>query len=309
PPPKILVDSVTKEIKLVEPLGKESAALPPEPRLAPQGFSGPSAGLPAGNSTSRGVSAVPASTTATATKEVSAPSEAKGFIPPPPEAFPEGWETAWQAVMDEWEIAERIDAEQEADIRVPHRQSMPTITKQNVAMEAAEQERGQAQTEPSAVYTPSPRIFSVSERTLPEVSAGGSGVIGDPPEAQASASNPALGAAIGVADGTPPVFSPPPFTLPSLYRTSTGSDSRPPRQITLFLRPSGDKERDRRRIRTLFGILISHHGHDRFSFHITERGRAFLIDFPNETTRISPSLLTRLREILGEEAWRIEEIQ
>lgn len=309
PPPKILVDSATKEIKVVEPLRKNAAQVPPEPVTAPQGFSGPSAALPAGHPTSRDVSAVFSSTTAAEAKDVSASSGAKRFTPPPPEAFPEGWETAWQASMDEWEMAERIDAEEEPEVTAPRRQAL-SGAKQNSAMERAEQnETVQAQTESSVIYTPSAEAFPVSDRPVPGVSAGGFGVVGDPPKAQDQAGNQALGAAISAPASTPPVFSPPPFSLPSLYRPSTASDSRPPRQITLFLRPSGDQERDRRRIRTLYGILISHHGRDRFSFHITEGGRAFLIDFPNETTRISSALLSKLRTILGEEAWRIEEIQ
>ncbi len=82
----------------------------------------------------------------------------------------------------------------------------------------------------------------------------------------------------------------------------------PPRQITITLRPTGDKERDKRRIKTLYGTLISYHGRDKFSFQIFENGKGHLIDFPNDTTRICPELLDRLRKLMGEEAWRVEEI-
>ena len=85
-------------------------------------------------------------------------------------------------------------------------------------------------------------------------------------------------------------------------------NGQPPRLITIFLRPSGDNERDRRRIKHVYGILISHPGRDRFQFHVFENGHAHLIDFPNDTTRLTPDLLTRLKNLVGEETWRVEEI-
>ncbi len=33
-----------------------------------------------------------------------------------------------------------------------------------------------------------------------------------------------------------------------------------------------------------------------------------IIDFPNDTTRICPELLERLKKLMGEENWRVEEI-
>jgi hypothetical protein len=33
-----------------------------------------------------------------------------------------------------------------------------------------------------------------------------------------------------------------------------------------------------------------------------------MIDFPNETTRICPELLAQLKNLIGEETWRVEEI-
>ncbi len=85
-------------------------------------------------------------------------------------------------------------------------------------------------------------------------------------------------------------------------------NGQPPRLITIFLRPSGDNDRDRRRIKHVYGILISHPGRDRFQFHVFENGRAHLIDFPNDTTRLTPDLFARLKNLVGEETWRVEEI-
>ena len=86
--------------------------------------------------------------------------------------------------------------------------------------------------------------------------------------------------------------------------------THPPKQITVILRSTGDKEHDKRRIKTLYGTLISFHGHDRFSFHVFESGKGHLIDFPSDTTRNRRrNLLTRLKKLTGEENWRIEEIK
>ena len=82
----------------------------------------------------------------------------------------------------------------------------------------------------------------------------------------------------------------------------------PPQQITINLRSTGDHERDKRRIKTLYGTLISHHGRDKFTFQIFENGKAHLIDFPNDTTRICPELLERLKKLMGEEGWHVEPI-
>ncbi len=106
--------------------------------------------------------------------------------------------------------------------------------------------------------------------------------------------------------------SPPPQPKlpPSLYiPLAREADAKhPPKQITITLRPIGDKEHDKRRFKTVYGTLISFHGHDRFSFHIFENGKGHLIDFPNETTRICPELLERLKKLIGEECWQVEEI-
>jgi DNA polymerase-3 subunit alpha len=98
--------------------------------------------------------------------------------------------------------------------------------------------------------------------------------------------------------------------VPSLYipLAQPADRDHPAQQITILLRPSADNEIDKRRIKTLYGTLISFHGKDKFSFHIFENGKGHLIDFPNDTTRLCPELLARLKKVLGEESWSIEPI-
>ena len=98
---------------------------------------------------------------------------------------------------------------------------------------------------------------------------------------------------------------------PSLYIPLAQEEKvkeHPPQQITVMLRSTGDKERDKRRIKSIYGTLISFHGHDRFSFQIFEDGKRYLIDFPNDTTRVCHEVLERLMKLMGEESWRVEEI-
>lgn len=121
-----------------------------------------------------------------------------------------------------------------------------------------------------------------------------------------STPSPAVGAVIvqdepAIAASMPPIAPPPLLHEPK-------DDGLPPRLITVFLRPSGDNDRDRRRIKNVYGILISAHGKDRFQFQVFEGGRGHLIDFPNDATRIGSDMLARLKKLMGEEAWRIEEI-
>jgi DNA polymerase-3 subunit alpha len=82
----------------------------------------------------------------------------------------------------------------------------------------------------------------------------------------------------------------------------------PPRQLTITLRSTGDHERDKRRIKTLHGLLTAQHGRDKFSFQIFENSKGYLIDFPNDTTRICPALLEQIKKLIGEENLRVEEI-
>lgn len=102
---------------------------------------------------------------------------------------------------------------------------------------------------------------------------------------------------------TPAIISPLSPTTVQFF-----DDGVTPRLITVFLHPDGDPERDRRRIKNIYGILISHHGKDRFQFQVFENGRGHLIDFPNDTTHVGPEMLTRLKKLMGEELWRVEEI-
>jgi DNA polymerase-3 subunit alpha len=96
----------------------------------------------------------------------------------------------------------------------------------------------------------------------------------------------------------------PPFILPpasSPIRETTY-------MVTLILRASNDSARDVLRIRRLHGTIMSYPGQDRFAFHVFERGKGYLLEFPNETAGMCPELIARLHAMVGAENVNVEPI-
>ncbi len=261
-PPKLLVDTVKTEIPVTtsaddpfitgdsspkpllartqeqSPRRPDQAA--PKPAVTPKPNPTPKAQTPA-------PAAKPVVSEPAPTYETPAPTNdnTDDDMPPPPDNFPDGWDTEWQPSFDEAAIAAKPAPKFKKDEPV----TPPLVTR---AVEAL---------------------------------------------AQSMAVNPAEDRDDAV--------------IPSLYvplAKENKDKDHPPKQITITLRSTGDKERDKRRIKTLYGTLISYHGRDKFSFQIFENGKGHLIDFPNDTTRICPELLERLKKLMGEESWRVEEI-
>jgi DNA polymerase III subunit alpha len=288
-PPKVLVDTVRTEIKLIVAADEVlmESALPtaaadlPRPTATPR----PTAPMAAEQapSGSRGI-ARPPTLAAAVTREAPVTGGAPGnrfvdepddwdmlTIPPPPDNFPAGWDVEWQPSFDNAEVAARPEPKPDTK-PVP----MTSLAEVNSPAEPEPRARNQpleAQPENSA----RPGVPDAAARMQPEAQA-----------------------------------LPVPPALPSLYvplAQDENDKDHPPRQITIMLRSMGDKDRDKLRIKTLYGTLISFHGRDRFSFQIYESGKGHLIDFPNDTTRICSEMLARLQKLFGEESWRVEEIQ
>jgi DNA polymerase-3 subunit alpha len=195
--------------------------------------------------------------------------------PPPPETFPPGWDEAWQPDFEAVQIAARPEPKF-------NRNEPVTLSPEVIPAPAREAE--------------------AEEPLAPEVVNAQSG------EETGSVSRIEANPGLVVQAVESPVQ--PGSKYPSLYApvAQTEDRARPPKQIIVLLRPTGDHERDKRRIKILFGTLISFAGSDKFSFQIFEGGKGHLIDFPNDTTRVCPEMLTRLRNLMGEESWRVEEI-
>ncbi len=79
--------------------------------------------------------------------------------------------------------------------------------------------------------------------------------------------------------------------------------------LTVTLRATGDKTRDVLRLRRLQGCIISYPGEDRYAVQIYERGRRYLVEFPNSTTHICQELLDRLTSMVGSENIVVEPIR
>jgi len=192
-------------------------------------------------------------------------------VPPPPDAFPLGWDEAWQPDFEVAKMAERPE---------PKFKKNEPVTLPPEIVPAS-------QPEPEIVVDESTndRVMEVSPQVQPDTKMG---IIVQAVEA--------------------PVR--PIKKLPSLYApvAQTEDHSRPPKQITVMLRPTDDRERNKRRIKVLYSTMTSFKGRDRFSFHIFEEGKGTLIDFPNDTTHVCPEMLARLKKLMGEESWRVENI-
>jgi hypothetical protein len=95
-----------------------------------------------------------------------------------------------------------------------------------------------------------------------------------------------------------------------MSKKETHKSSTLGRMITVILKPSGDPSRDRRRIKNIYGILISSPGKDCFRFEVVDvlTGKHHFIDFPYDSTNIVPDTLNRLEKLLVEKTWRIENI-
>jgi DNA polymerase-3 subunit alpha len=106
-----------------------------------------------------------------------------------------------------------------------------------------------------------------------------------------------------------PVFVPVSYIMPPAAIGALARESDMPRMITVVLRSAGNKERDARRLKVVFGMMISSPGKDRFSLMVFEQNSRYILEFPNETTGISPELVRRLSAVVGEDNLRIEPIQ
>jgi DNA polymerase-3 subunit alpha len=78
--------------------------------------------------------------------------------------------------------------------------------------------------------------------------------------------------------------------------------------ITVVMRSSGDKTRDVLRLRRIHGTVMTYPGNDRFAFQVFERGRGYLVEFPNFTTGMCQELISRLNLLVGSDNVRVEPI-
>lgn len=272
-PPKILVDTIRTEIKILEPLdASASTSLQSQPKpVTPQQAvpeSKPGIVKPLNiqstqpkpiaqqqKPTPQPVKQVSEKPATYSTPKVVEQNNDFDDMPPPPDNFPDDWEMQWQPSFEEAALAAKPEPKfKKSEEITPPRVEIAPIVVEAAPVAELIQEKEQLETTREAIVTSLQSIY-----------------------------------------------------IP-LAKEEEEQQKRPPKQITMILRTTGDRERDRRRIKTIYGTLISFHGKDRFSFQVFENGSGYLIDFPNDTTRVCPEMLERLKKLIGEESWRVEEI-
>jgi DNA polymerase III subunit alpha len=287
-PPKILVDTIRTEIKILEPLESPSLLNAPvesmfdadfetvsnEGKVTDVNYKSTQPGPAAAQQKDTPVKPAPQINKPAPplpprkTAEKAAPVYAEkppaevtwddSDVPPPPDNFPEDWETQWQPSFEEATIAAQPEPKVDnRPVGLPRLQPVEPI---EVPVEKEKREPIEVVRETVAVQTMKLESLQV------------------------------------------------PASLYIPLAKEEKDKDHPPQQITVILRSTGEKDHDRRRIKTIFGTLISFHGRDRFSFQIFENGSGYLIDFPNDTTRVCTEMLDRLKKLMGEESWRVEEI-
>jgi DNA polymerase-3 subunit alpha len=80
------------------------------------------------------------------------------------------------------------------------------------------------------------------------------------------------------------------------------------RMLTVVLRQTGDRTRDILRLRRIHGLITSNPGKDRFAFHVYERNRFHLLEFPNSPVEIRQELVDRLITLVGAENVKVEKV-
>ena len=281
--PKVLVDNLTTEISVITPadappgaaftgsLAERPVERTPEPGGSKAGYS-PAAG------SSRRVADE-------ALQPDAEPGDWESGLPPQPEP-PPGWDLYEISTLEFGHLAK----------------AGPPEAPQPVS--------GEAGMEPQAVETPAPAAYA-------EAYPAGGEPEPEPAAAQVepqSGPQPAPELAPQPVQETPPQLADePPKQSPGLAQylvppAAIPEDDGEVHMITIILRSTGDKTRDVLRLRRIYGMITTYPGNDRFGFHVFERGRGYLLEFPNSTAGFCPELMARLTSLVGPENVRVEKI-
>jgi DNA polymerase-3 subunit alpha len=272
--PKILVDRITTEIKHVTPLKPEPVKSNPDSAKEYSNvISGAGRENPTESPPQDVVHVAQPSSESKTIREQPVPAlendnGVNGEEPPPPDAFPPGWESNGLAVDQthpEPVVVQSIDA---LDGDEEEREGQTTVPKTQ-AEESPSPETADPQIHPTAVSGLAAADVDTSDHDVPEV---------------------------------------PESILQTIIPPVPPTDGSSVQMITIVLRTMGDKVRDNLRIRQIFGTVISYPGNDRFAFHIFENGHGHLLEFPNLTTGVCPELIARLHGMVGPQNVRIEPI-
>jgi DNA polymerase-3 subunit alpha len=306
--PKVLVDTVTTEFTMLEPL--------PVTGVTGSGAFQPDAFTNTGLDEEAGSDEMPESTIAEKSTASYAPKPAlaqaepgsqlaatvtpnhgsRSHVPPPPETFPEDWERVEEVAPGGFILEDASTANKPVAQTAGSAQRVPDEPPQE-ALQAEASMQG--------------AVFKITEDSsaFPDAMGGDRAVEPAHPPASTISNEPApveapAAAVIGMVKAEEPA------EVPKLLRyippPEVESDSV--RMVMVTLRPTGDQLRDNLRMRQAYGTLISYPGNDRFAFRIFERGRSYQIEFPNFTTGLNPELLVRLQRLVGSDNIKVEQL-
>ncbi|MBU2609681.1 MAG: DNA polymerase III subunit alpha, partial [Chloroflexi bacterium] len=271
-PPKVLVDNIWTDIELIVSAEKQKA------QAKAAGTDSPKPAPPQGKKAAPPPKRVAEPIQNYAGTPASDAGAGEGeTVPPPPEAFPPGWE---EAHTGNGSCSARHSGNSY------HNTSLAALPADRVGA-ALSSSKGAAQGLSAPASQPSEKTSSSAP--LP--------VRASQPSGETSSSAPLL-----------PRAPAPPLPRSSITPPATLDADHPPQMISVILRPSDDPARDYRRIQRLHGSFISYPGRDRFSLLIFENGHGHLIEFPNDTTHFCAELRGKLKDMVGEENIRIEPI-
>ncbi len=304
--PKVLVDNITTDVTLFASAAPVTPAAPTSPA------SGEDAGLTDYGDEIDAEDALGSGEDAH--RSGSAPPAENGY-PPPPEAFPDEWSSPDLGALNLGSLAAMMFASgspsaSAGTATIPPVSAQPSPDE----METAPQVQGApalADAGPQEVEPP-PGAPQPAEADLPQSE-------GLESENRTDAMLPAevLAAGTQIDYARPAVAAVPPEPVPDERLVSAQQYLVPPPQaevtgevfmVTVVLRASGDRTRDVLRLRRIHGTIMSYPGNDRFAFHVFERGRGYLVEFPNFTTGMCQDLLSKLRLLVGSDNVRVEPI-
>jgi DNA polymerase-3 subunit alpha len=280
--PKILVDSISTEFSMTTSLESTLERMPPPP-----GGSGypPQEQEHTGRITEESQDYKPVAADIEDEPEEEDDWDIAG-MPPPPDAFPDDWGFPADQIEATKENPEPEAEEEETDPASsaavleqgsPREETPPTVSQEKVSE--------------------APAVIVVEQRAATIV------------DSQAETPPPAVKAPPKMETGTQPEASESQET--PRYLVSPGASQSSGDQVymvTVVLRSTGDKTRDVLRLRRIHGIITSFPGNDRFAFHLFERGRGYLLEFPNFTAGICPEMLERVTNLIGADNVKVESI-
>jgi DNA polymerase-3 subunit alpha len=300
--PKILVDSLTSEFSRL--ISADGPTLPDRESIQSQRYTASSgSGI---KQSSSGFSAWKENEDV----DVNLPGDPDWASMPPQPDFPAEWATV--ELQEEGNRSSRLD-DHKVDRGEEKNHGNPETAGNIIDVHIQDVENSTLIDE--EVSELSPPVYAISSDNLSETQA----VLGTP----APKASPVLNQLPSETPLAPPVVSPisrrqasesgglerrldlPPYLVsPTPLDGSIGEV----RMLTVVLRSTGDKTRDVLRIRRIHGIITSYPGNDRFAIHVYERGRGYLLEFPNFTVGVTTELVERLTALLGLENIRVEAI-